>query len=153
MNTQTSDNLFLEIGAKPEMVAHARHEVADYTRRQCWNNDDVDALTLAVGEACSNAVNYGGKGCDAAVVWVSCTKIAPDRLQVDIKNQGNSFHPDLAKLSVMPDAEGLATRGRGFALMYALVDDVQVLSDGANTTIRLTKSKSPESLCASLSGV
>ena len=153
MNTQQSDNLYLEIGAKPDQVAVARSQVADYSRRQSWDEDDVDALTLAVGEACSNAVNYGGKGYDAAVVSVACTKVSPNRLQIDIKNQGNGFHPDLAKLTEMPDAEDFATRGRGFALMQALVDDVQVLSDGFNTIVRLTKSKSPESAHSSVSGV
>ncbi len=54
------------------------------------------------------------------------------------RNQGNGFHPDLEQIAALPDDQ-FATHGRGFGLMLALVDSVQVLSDGDNTTVRLTK--------------
>ena len=94
---------------------------------------------MAVGEACSNAVLYGGHDISDPHVRVTCVLPAPGRLQIDVQNQGNGFHPNLAALAALPPPADFATHGRGFALMRALVDDVQVLSDGHNTIVRLTK--------------
>ena len=135
------DHLYLEVPAMPEHVGNVRRQVADFTRRQAWNPMDSDDLLLAVGEACNNAVNYGGKNEIDPRLIVSCQRLGSGHLQVDVCNQGNGFHPVLDDLGALPDDE-FATHGRGFGLMLALVDSVQVLSDGSNTTVRLTKSPS-----------
>jgi anti-sigma regulatory factor (Ser/Thr protein kinase) len=139
METTGEETLALQIAAAPELIGGVRRRVAEHARSLSFDEDAVDALTLAVGEACSNAVCYGGAGFSDPQVVITCALPAPGRLQIDIRNQGNGFHPDLAALAVLPPSDALATHGRGFALMRALVDDVQVLSDGHNTTVRLTK--------------
>ena len=133
--------LHLDVPAAPEQVGRARRAVAEYLKGHSWGEDDADALLLAMGEACNNAVNYGGRGLADARLGVSCRPLAGGRLQVDVRNQGNGFHPDLGEAGRMPEGDGYATHGRGFGLMLALVDDVQVLSDGENTVVRLTKAK------------
>ena len=135
------ETLSLEIAAEPEQVGLVRHRVAEHLRTLAFSADDVDALILAVGEACNNAVSYGSADFPTPTVSVTCRLTAADRLQVDIRNQGNHFSPDVAALAALPDPDDFATHGRGFALMQALVDDVQVLSDGYNTTVRLTKQR------------
>lgn len=129
----------IEVPAAPEQVGHARRAVAEFLRRRAWEADDADALLLAIGEACNNAVNYGGRGCSDPKLVVSCQPLENRCLQVEVRNQGNGFHPDLNECGEMPATE-FATHGRGFGLMLALVDQVQVLSDGENTIVRLTKS-------------
>ena len=136
-----ADGLYLEVPAQPEQVGKARRAVADFLRLQAWSDDDAGDLLLAMGEACNNAVNYGGRGSADPRLLVSCRPLHPHCLQIDIRNQGNGFHPDLHACGQIPAAEEFATHGRGFGLMLALVDDVQVVSDGENTTVRLTKSK------------
>ena len=140
-NYSEQDHLFLEVPATPEHIGLVRRQVADFTRRQRWGEEDADDLLLAVGEACNNAVNYGRKDVPDPRLTVSCRRISPDELHVDVSNQGNNFHPNLALLSCLPTTDIYATHGRGFGLMKALVDDVQVLSDGFNTTVRLCKSR------------
>lgn len=135
-----SATFHIEVPAAPEHVGRARHGVAEFLRHLAWHGDDVDALLLAVGEACNNAVNYGGRDSVDPRLIVSCRPIEGQRLQVEVRNQGNGFHPDLSQYGQMPDCE-FATHGRGFGLMLALVDNVQVLSEGDNTIIRLTKSQ------------
>lgn len=136
-----SDHLFLQVPAMPEQVGLVRRQVADFTRRQLWGVDDADALLLAVGEACNNAINYGQKDVLDPLLTVACSRLSSDELRVDISNQGNGFHPDLDVLSRLPEADEFATHGRGFCLITALVDSVEVLSDGVNTTVRLRKSR------------
>lgn len=132
--------LHLCFNADPQNVRGARNSVADFTRQQAFPSEDVDAVVLAVGEACSNAVSYGGRGYSDPKVDVSCCLISSNQIQIDVQNQGNSFHPNLEEAAALPDDFSL--HGRGFALMCALVDDVQVLSDGGNTIVRLIKTKS-----------
>ena len=137
------DTLSMQIAAAPELIGSVRRRVADHARALAFGEDDVYALTLAVGEACSNAVSYGGAGFTDPQVFVTCAVPAPGRLQIDIQNQGNGFHPDMFAVTALPDPDAFAVHGRGFALMQALMDDVQVLSDGGNTVVRLTKFSSP----------
>ena len=64
------------------------------------------------------------------------------RLQVDVKNQGNGFYPDLGdRRAGSPGRSFEHPWPGGFGLMLALVDQIQVLSDDGNTVLRLTKSK------------
>ena len=135
-----ADDMQIEVPAAPESVAQVRHAVAAFLRGRGWEEDDLHGLLLAVGEACSNAVSYGGAGQAQPRLQVSCRPLDSRCLQVDVRNQGNGFHPDFAACGQMP-ADDYATHGRGFGLMLALVDCVQVLSDGENTTVRLTKSQ------------
>lgn len=137
----TGEEMFhIEFAAVPENVGHARHAIAEFLHRRAWCGDEADAFLLAVGEACNNAVNYGGRDSSDPLFVVSCQPLDDLRLQIDVRNLGNGFHPDLGEYGQMPVSE-FATHGRGFGLMLALVDDVQVLSDGVSTIVRLTKSK------------
>ena len=85
-------------------------------------------------------------------VQITCRSLDSHCLQVDVQNQGNGFHPDLAAAGQMSDTELLSTHGRGISLMLALVDHVQVLSDGMNTVVRLTKSKTVSLSAAGILG-
>ncbi len=133
------ERLFLQIPALPSQVGKARHAVADFLRCQGWPQTDTDAVTLAVGEAGSNAVCYGKQDNSAAVVSIICTLLSPLCLQVEVRNQGTEFNPDIDALCFLPDHE--ATHGRGFALMQCLMDDMQVFHEGSETVVRLTKSR------------
>lgn len=141
VNTQTAkgDRLCLQIPALPVYVGKARHAVADFLHHQGWQEHDTDAVMLAVGEAGSNAVSYGGED-GAATVCIICTLIQWDQLEIEVRNQGTHFQPNLHALCALPDAD--ATHGRGFALMNVLMDDVKVYHDGPETVVRLTKSRS-----------
>ena len=143
-NEPAPDHLFLQVPALPEQVGSVRRQVADFTRRQLWGIDDADALLLAVGEACNNAINYGRRDVLDPLLTVACSRMSSDELRVDISNEGNGFHPDLEVLACLPEANEFATHGRGFCLITALVDSVEVLSDGVNTTVRLRKSRTVE---------
>lgn len=134
------NELRLEVPATPENVGKVRRLVSDFTRERQWDEMAADDLLLAVGEACNNAVNYGGKAFADPRLTVSCLCLDPDCVQVDVRNQGNGFHADLSHLGNLPE-DDFATHGRGFGLMLALVNDVQILSDGENTIVRLTKSR------------
>lgn len=133
------DRLCLQIPAMPAQVGEARHAVVDFLRYQGWPQTDTDAVALAVGEAGSNAVCYGRHEDAASVVSIICTLLSPLHLQIEVRNRGTEFRPDLDALCTLPDNE--ATHGRGFALMQFLMDEMQVFQEGPETVVRLTKSR------------
>ena len=97
-------------------------------------------VKLAVGEACNNAVLHAKHLASAGggSMVVAC-RVRPDALEIDITNRGNGFHPDAP--AAMPPAEALAEHGRGLALMERVMDSVEYLSEGGDTTVRLRKSR------------
>ena len=90
----------------------------------------VEPLVLAVAEACNNAILHAA-GDDFTV------SVAVDggRAVVTIADHGAGFVPP--SHPTMPGP--LATGRRGLALMEALVDDVDVVSDAAGTTVMLAQ--------------
>jgi serine/threonine-protein kinase RsbW len=92
----------------------------------------VDDVVLALSEACTNALLHAGPG-DAYDVTL---ELEPERGVVLVRDVGRGFDPGRRLGPARPDAE----RGRGLALMRALVDRVQLTSrqhDG--TVVRLEK--------------
>lgn len=133
------DRLCLQIPAMPVHVGNARRAVTDFLHYQGWPQMDTDAVALAVGEAGSNAVCYGRHDDSACVVSIVCTLLSPLCLQVEVRNQGDEFRPNMDALCSLPDQD--AVHGRGFALMQCLMDDMQVYQEGRETVVRLTKSR------------
>lgn len=150
MNDLTDDGagkkearLELTLPAALAQVGPARRRLAEWAGEMDFAPDDVQALALAFGEACTNAVAYGGVGREAPIVIVRAALVRRNCLQIDVQNQGNGFHPDLDALCVMPDDFLFATHGRGFPLMRALCDDLAVFTtDSGDTVVRLIKSRS-----------
>jgi len=128
------DWLFLEAPAKTEHARRMRHALADFLHRHGWSEDDVDVLSLAVGEACNNAVSYSPPD---TVVSLCAELIGRSQLQVEIRNPGTDFIPDSANLTDLPEHE--ATHGRGFPLMHCLMDEVHVKREGDDIVVRLIK--------------
>lgn len=90
--------------------------------------DDVDDIGLALSEACANVIAHARR-CDDYEVRV---RVEDDRCEISVRNAGEGF--DASTLSaVMPDP--LSARGRGVAIMRAVMDQVAFSSDPADGTI------------------
>jgi serine/threonine-protein kinase RsbW len=97
--------------------------------------ETVEPLVLAVAEACNNVILHAA-GDDFTVSVV----IDDGRALVTVADRGAGFVPPAHPAMPGP----LATGHRGLALMEALVDDVDVVSDGAGTTVMLVQSFVPD---------
>jgi serine/threonine-protein kinase RsbW len=94
-------------------------------------SDIVEQLVLAVAEACNNAILHAA-GDDFTVSVV----VDGGRAIVTVSDHGAGFVPPARPSMPGPHATG----NRGLALMQALVDDVDVVSDAAGTTVMLAQS-------------
>jgi anti-sigma regulatory factor (Ser/Thr protein kinase) len=137
--------------ALPAHVRTARLIALAVARRAGVDEQLLDEVRLAVGEACSRAVNvHQGSGLDAPIV-MSLTD-EQDRFSVEVTDrgplEGSGAAPDLDDLDpqALTDASGadadpipdLLPPGFGLAVISGLVEDVAVTSDSEGTSVRMT---------------
>jgi anti-sigma regulatory factor (Ser/Thr protein kinase) len=110
--------------------------------RSKLSRDRVDDLTIAVSEACTNALEaYRDAGQRDGRIRLRCSA-EPGRLEVLVEDDGPGFGgPELKLTSLDGALTGSAVSGledgRGLSLIFALVDEAEVVSSSCGTTVRL----------------
>jgi anti-sigma regulatory factor (Ser/Thr protein kinase) len=137
--------------ALPAHVRTARLIALAVARRAGVDEQLLDEVRLAVGEACSRAVNvHQGAAPNTAVVMRLTDE--QDRFTVEVVDCGSvdstAEATDLGDLDPQALAEGepsetdripdLLPPGFGLAVISGLVEDVSVVSDRDGTTVRMT---------------
>jgi anti-sigma regulatory factor (Ser/Thr protein kinase) len=99
----------------------------------------VERLRTVVAEATMNAIEHGN-GCRTEVPVRLQVSASPTALTIRVVDQGGDVAlPDAETPDLGAKLEGLQTpRGWGLFLMRAMVDDLEVTSDGDERTVELT---------------
>jgi anti-sigma regulatory factor (Ser/Thr protein kinase) len=114
--------------AVPVTAPFVRASLRAFAQSTGLDADRLFALQTAVGEAVANSIEHAyGPASDGGVVRVSAQRGSGD-LTVWIEDDGQW----------RLEGDSCETRGRGLPLMRALVDAVDIVSDGHSTTVRLT---------------
>ncbi|MDQ1695381.1 MAG: hypothetical protein QOJ03_734 [Frankiaceae bacterium] len=135
--------------ALPAHVRTARLVALAVARRAGVDEQILDELRLAVGEACSRAVNvHQSKSPADAVVMrltdeqdrftvevIDCGPLEDAVAEPDIDLEGNALSADGDTAESLPD---LLPPGFGLAVISGLVEDVSVTSDVDGTHVRMT---------------
>jgi serine/threonine-protein kinase RsbW len=128
----------LTIPGKPEYVGVARLAILGVASRMRFSYDEVEDIRLAVGEACTTAIERAnGAQIPAPEVRVRCL-IDPTRLVVEVTdNAASTATSDQTAVSDMV----LEERSLGGVLIRILMDDVQITQDPATGqhVVRMTK--------------
>ena len=90
----------------------------------------AERIELATAEACNNAILHG-----SGSAFVVSLAIDAGRVVVTVSDEGGGF--DLPTVSAMPSPQTIGHRG--LPLMRALVDEVDVTSNGDGTTVVLVQ--------------
>jgi serine/threonine-protein kinase RsbW len=80
--------------------------------------DCRDDISLAIGEACANAVEHADEG---SAYQVTVT-VHEDKCVIDVVDDGTGLDPNALPVEVSPDEE----TGRGLRIIRALADAVEV---------------------------
>lgn len=91
------------------------------TEHAGFADGDRDAVSIAVIEACTNAIQHGCCGDEAKSVTITYS-LDDEGLRVTVVDPGAGFNPNGIKCDL---GNGLEHRGRGFAIIKALMDEVQ----------------------------
>jgi anti-sigma regulatory factor (Ser/Thr protein kinase) len=116
--------------AEPESATHARELVREAAAQQRLDDEGAWSLVLATSEAVTNAILHGG-ACPGKGILL---RVLPwhDGLCVEVCDCGRF---ESAPLPAGPEA----THGRGIPIIAAVVDHLEVGSEGTLTRVRFAK--------------
>jgi serine/threonine-protein kinase RsbW len=124
----------------PAHVRTARLVATAVARRSGVDESLLDEVRLAVGEACSRAVEAHRKHCPRMPIRVTLTDDS-ERFEVVVTDAApaQEMLAQLAPSAVAPEADGVIRQlppGVGLAVISGLADDVRISSagDGGNGT-------------------
>jgi PAS domain S-box-containing protein len=120
--------LHLEVSTDPTRLRDVRRHLAGWLRRSGASEEDVEIAQMACHEACSNAIEHGygfGEGSFTIDAHMENGKVV-----LEVTDRGTWIE--------RPEG-GLPHRGRGIALMNALMDAVQLTHGGEGTTVRMER--------------
>lgn len=124
----------IKFPCKPEFVGVARLAILGVASRMKFSYDEVEDVRLAVGEACTNSVEWAERNSKSDSNIVLKSAIDPDKLVVDIYDEAGD--------------RGEANRGNGCdqepenlgaLLITLLVDEVTVVAKNGGTHVRMVK--------------
>ncbi len=110
----------LTIPARAEYISLCRLALTGIARLRALSEELLADLKLALTEAASNSVRHA-YGEDVGVVEISY-ELLPDRLVIEVTDDGGGFDPAEAK---GPAAE-LSEGGLGIAIIRAIADRVEI---------------------------
>jgi serine/threonine-protein kinase RsbW len=132
---KTPTEVTLRIPNSPEFVAVARMTVAAIACRMDFPYDAVDDIKVAVGEACTNAIEHAAlEGHPGEEIEIRCV-LETESLIIEVIDKGQGFDPDQRSEPDLTEGGGL-----GLILINALMDEVQLTSlSGRGTQVRMVK--------------
>lgn len=131
--------LQLTFPAQPQIIHQIRNRFEEFIRPSGLSTEDVEAIKVALSEACSNAVCHGSPGGRNDHIRLRC-QVEMDCLTIEVSDDGGGFAPANFDL---PNSDEWKPSGRGLFLMRALMDDVQFTATAEGTRVRLVKSLGP----------
>ena len=137
MTDTQAETVQLSIPCRPEYVGVARLAVLGIASRMPFSYDEVEDVRLAVGEACTHAVERAGGG--AATICIIST-VTPHSLRIeisdDVAEEDTAAPSEEAQLL---EEAGVDQQGLGALLMEILVDTVEIETTALGTRVVLTK--------------
>lgn len=135
MQTET---VLLTIPCRPEYVGVARLAVLGIASRMSFSYDEVEDVRLAVGEACTHAIERAGDAVLASIEIVSTVSPQALRIQVTDTVAPDEQSAPSEEAQLLEEA-GVDKEGLGALLMEILVDEVTIESLPTGTRVLLTK--------------
>ena len=129
----------LTIPARPEYIALCRLALMGISRLRVFSEELLEDLKLALTEACTNSVRHAYEGGEGVVEILY--ELHPDRLVVEVNDEGEGFEPSSGASDVAGD---LSEGGLGIAIIQALSDELEIGGrDGGGSRLRFVKRLDP----------
>ncbi len=140
METCNGCHVELHLPNRPEFVAVARLTVSAIACRLAFDIDAIEDIKVAVGEACTNAIEHGCPAQRGTQMIVVRCDIADDTLIITVLDPGEGFDPATAERQHPRGTMVLTERGLGMLLIESLMDEVDFSSNPGNgTQVRMVK--------------
>ena len=119
--------LELSFPADPNHLAPTRNALRRWLAAVGMDPDHTQDVLVAAGEAVTNAIEHGHRDSHGGTISLRATFVV-DQVQLTITDTGRWKSPQ----------SGNSHRGRGVAIMEALMDEVSIHPDTAGTTVHLS---------------
>jgi len=140
METSSGCHVELHLPNRPEFVAVARLAVSAVACRMSYDIDAIEDIKVAVGEACTNAIEHGCPPGPGAQEIIVCCDLTDEGLEITVKDPGEGFDPSTAARQHRHGTAVLTERGLGMLLIESLMDNVHFDSiPGSGTQVRMMK--------------
>jgi anti-sigma regulatory factor (Ser/Thr protein kinase) len=130
-NSVVADVLHIELPAQPAVLAQARHLLRRWLREKGAGAEDIEAIALASGEACANAIEHAYPP-------------GPATFQVEASAEDGVVTLVVRDAGKWREARG-SNRGRGLGIMKAVMDHVEVRQRESGTEVLLKRRIGTES--------
>jgi serine/threonine-protein kinase RsbW len=129
----------LTIPARAEYITLCRLALTGIGRLRELSDELLADLKLALTEAASNSVRHAYGDTDVGVVEISY-ELHPDRLVIEVTDDGEGFDPARAE----SNADELSEGGLGIAIIRAIADEVEIGTQpgGKGSRLRFEKALS-----------
>src|SRR2546421_1987110 len=114
----------LTIPAKPEYITLGRLTLTALAGVRPVSDETLHDLKLALTEACTNSVQHAYQDGREGTVEI-LYELEPDRLAVEVADQGAGFELLEQEAEADPEAE-LSESGLGIAIIRAIADEVEI---------------------------
>jgi serine/threonine-protein kinase RsbW len=132
----TGGHVRLTIPARPEYITLCRLALTGLSRLGPFSDELLADLKLALTEACSNSVRHAYAEGEGGVVQI-VYDLRPDRLVIEVTDEGGGFDPEHA----VPGLDDLSEGGLGIAIIRAIADEVEIgaRANGKGSRLRFEK--------------
>lgn len=134
-----SDTVELKIPMLPNIEVAATKTAQGVAEYMELSPEKAEEVSMALLEACINAAEHSkSKDRNVYIQFI----VNPKKLVVEIRDKGIGFKPEsIAKPDIQKKINSKRKRGWGMELMRNLMDEIEVVSDGSGTLLRMTKNK------------
>jgi serine/threonine-protein kinase RsbW len=130
----------LRIPRSCEFVRVARKTAGALAHQLRFTLPDVQDIELAVGEACTNAIEHVGEQCPEILLLFS---LHEEQLVMEVIDNGPGFDP----AQVFPaNVEDETIGGLGLLVIRSLMDELEIKCDpeAGGTRVRMVKYRNPK---------
>jgi len=131
----------------PDMEIAASKTATALAEFMEMSSDKIDEVRMAVVEACINAIEHSGAPDRKVHITFSILgDPVPEKLQIEITDLGVGFVPEeVEEPKIEEKLKASRKRGWGLKIIEGLMDEVEVETGSRGTTVRMTKTRQPES--------
>ena len=127
----------LHLPVVPNVELVAAKAVETLGRALGMHQSRVEAASVAIVEACLNAMEHGGG--PVVVRLTGENEGARRRLLIEVEDHGGGFDPAVTPRRAPRVLGGSSKRGWGLTLIRELMDEVQIQSRPGQTLVRMCK--------------
>jgi serine/threonine-protein kinase RsbW len=129
----------LTIPSQTERLNDVREFVSDLARVHGFSEDDINKITIAVDEACTNIIKHGYNYSPDKKIDVEIVRLGQD-FEIIISDKGKRFDPSAIQTPDMKDYfEHYRRGGLGVYLMKRIMDRVEFNLQSDRNVLRMIK--------------